>query len=575
MTWIDTPLLRAAAMPEPQPDDWRARVIRLDRLLDALDAARFSKDDAVREALWAALGGHRSGQGPAATRDALARLFDEALQLDDAVSDEDPRRFVADAIMMLSADLAPPTTADALATRTLAYREVLEHGHARLHDNAAWRLYDHARTTLAHATEVPAGERYGVAMQSQYVERETLPPMDAQPIEGAATLWARATAYLDALADDPRWSEVVALRRAEDAALAQTVLARLPAARDPEWASPSVAEGIGAPGSLAPIVRLADGEILVDAGRPSARAFSVSDPVEPLADRIADLLAQDGRGTVALVLDPGVPAPALAHLFRALRRAQTSRIEIAVRPPADAPTGERVLAFDVARSADAGFSAKAMIGSRLSVHVSGRGPQLFFDDLALDRAPSTAAFAAQVARVREAFPRERRIRMTIAQDAAVEQLVEVLATLSGGDPAAFEAVGWWAGGEPATLAATISTEAEGVLARRIALRWSRPHVDVEDSTAVSTEDDPRVRALARTFFACVPELEGRLPRARLPLTLRFDSGRLATVTVARTVKAPRAQLEAFTTCAEEEALGFRLPGMTEGFDLDLVLSDLP
>src|SRR5690606_24776971 len=98
--------LAALATGDPQ-----ARAVRLDRLLDLFDAARFGQDEDARETLWGGLGGHATGVGEQASREATERLLQEALALEDAArsaADDPTGAFAADAIMLLSADLQPP-----------------------------------------------------------------------------------------------------------------------------------------------------------------------------------------------------------------------------------------------------------------------------------------------------------------------------------------------------------------------------------------------------------------------------------------------------------------------------------
>lgn len=590
-SWSEAPVHMLGALPPAAGAHTSARVVRLDALLDQFDAARFTGEEDLREDLWQGLGGHRVGQGPAATRDALTRLLEEALALEKAQPEisggpssgpeHEEQRFVADAIMLLTTDLEQPTDPESLATRTLAYRELFERGHPRLQDNAAWRLYDHARATLARATEVPAMQRFGVAAQTLYVEREDVGPyLDdtsahrPRPVPEASALWQRVDRYTEVLERDPRWADVVARRRAGDQALAETVLASLPAARDPQWPMPEVERGTGQRESLAPVLIVTPRAVIVDAGRPQARTLPLSEAIEPVADRIAETLAQDGRGTLLLVLDPQLPAPELAHAFRAIRRAQTSRLEVALREPHDAEHKAVVaLPLDVARSADAGAGARAIIESRLAVHLTGHGAQFFFDDRALEVPASTRAMAEQIERLRQAFPREARIRLTLGSDVAPDQLVDLLAALVGSASAVFEAVGWWAGGGASPQAVVSPRHAE-VLSRRAALRWSRPHVDIV-APEVSTEDDVRLRNLAKRLFDCVPELETPLPAARLTLELQFTGGRLTSVqAAAKKPKLPPARVAALATCVQEEALGFRLHQQAQTAAITVVLSDV-
>ncbi|MCA9682703.1 MAG: hypothetical protein KC457_10940 [Myxococcales bacterium] len=137
--WIDDETVGQATLADPDrlaalgDAGISGRVIRLDRLLDLYDAARFADDGEARDSLWAALGDYSSTRGIDASREVVLRLLDEAYAIDDrsdALSD-DERRFVADAIMLLSADMFLPDSAEALITQTLAYRSLVEDGHPR------------------------------------------------------------------------------------------------------------------------------------------------------------------------------------------------------------------------------------------------------------------------------------------------------------------------------------------------------------------------------------------------------------------------------------------------------------
>ena len=95
--------------------DLRDREVRLDRLLDLFDAARFGQDEDARETLWGALGGDASGVGERATREATERLLQETIALEDGArraADDAVASFCADAIMLLSTDLQPPGSAE-------------------------------------------------------------------------------------------------------------------------------------------------------------------------------------------------------------------------------------------------------------------------------------------------------------------------------------------------------------------------------------------------------------------------------------------------------------------------------
>lgn len=594
--WIEAPLLGDHPLAAIAPDDLAGRVARLDRWLDVFDAARFSGDRTTRESFWASLGGHPVGQGPAASKDALRAMFDEAMAIEQALVDAperidaDQREFVADAIMMLTADLEPPGDAESLATRALAYRELHRRGHARLRDNAAWRLYDHARTTLAQAVASPASRRFNVAVQALYVTYEDLgpyfvevPPHLGPPSPGATALWTTAAEPRDELARDPRWQPVLERRAEDDAHLHASVLATLPAARDPGWPMPTVERGTGRRDALAPVLQLTTNAVVVDVGRPQARTFPLDVPVERLGDRLAAAIAQDGRGTLLFVADPMIPAPELHQVLRAVRRAQVARLELALREAEDGrgssddPVDARVVALplEVLRSADAGPGTVALLQARLAVHLSGRGPTFAFDGRPLPSPETEPATRAQLESLRRAFPRETHLRLTLDADVAYPQLVELVAMAMGGAEAPFRGIGWWAGGGPEPAATRASTPSPTqVLAHRLALRWDRPHIEV--TAPELGEDHVRgLRTLARRFFDCLPELERPLPERRVTLALRFARGRLDAAELAGRAKIPEARRQAFGQCVVDQALGFRLLEAPDRVDAQVVLADLP
>lgn len=589
--WIDAPLLGDTPLSQTSADDLSGRVVRLDRAIDMFDAARFSGDRATREAFWASLGGHPVGQGPAATRDALRSLFDEAMAIENVLTaapqglEEGPREFLADAIMMLTADLEQPQDAEALATRALAYRELAQRGHERLRDNAAWRLYDHARTTLAQALVSPSSRRFNIAVQTLYTAHEDVgpyfaevPPHVGPPAPGADALWEQVAVPRDTLARDARWQPVLARRADEDANLHASVLATLPAARDPAWPMPEVERGTGRRDTLAPILQLTSSSVTVDLGRPQARTFPRGVTVESLSDRLAATVAQDGRGTLLFVVDPMIPAPDLHLGLRAVRRAQVARIELALHEAGDrADEAGRVVALplEVLRSADAGPGAAALLQARLAVHLSGRGPTFFFDGRPLPSPETQPATHAQLDALRRAFPRETHLRLTLASDVAYPQLVDLLSMTMGGATPPFRGVGWWAGGAPEPEAGRPSPTPAQTLAHRLALRWERPQVELSAATNLGEDHQRGLRTLARRFFDCLPELERPLPEPRVTLGLRFTQGRLGAVELVGRTKIPDERRRAFTQCVVDQALGFRLQGVDEAVELRVVLADLP
>ena len=577
-------LERLQALGDAGPPE---RVVRLDRLLDLFDAARFGEDEYARETLWAALGGHPAGIGTAATRDAIRLLLEEALAIEAmtqeseaeaSAPDADQIAFLTDAIMLLSTDLQQPATADDLSIRTLAYRELVYRGHARITDNARWRLYDHVRGTLAGATSAAPEHRLDVAVQALYARHESVEPwlQDVAPHARPAapvpdTLWAVLEEQRAALAQDPRWMPVLQIRADADAGLRDTVVSVLPAPRDTTWPMPELPRGVARPESGAPAVIAEAGAVRIDAGRPQERRLPLQADVADLADALQGALAQDGRGVLLLSVDPVLPSPELHHLLRGIRRAQTSSLELAVREPR-IDDGEPVvvaLPLHVARSADATVGTQALVQARVSVHLTGRGPHFAVDGQPLG--PSVADPAdlpGTVARLRRAYPRERIVRLTLSSDVLYQQLVDLLVALEGGQDPAFGSVGWWAGGGPPQGDPSAAHDAR--LRRRAALGIRDPQVRIDQPYPLQEDDQARLESFAKRAAGCLPELEVELPKdaGRIAVRLRFEERVLASVEPIR-VRAPAARIEALAECVQEEALGLRLRGHKERLQIEV------
>ena len=78
--WIDAEPVGAAALEDPPRLEAlagagvRGRVLRLDRLLDLYDGARFAGDKQARESLWLSLGAYSTTRGIDASRDLWVQL---------------------------------------------------------------------------------------------------------------------------------------------------------------------------------------------------------------------------------------------------------------------------------------------------------------------------------------------------------------------------------------------------------------------------------------------------------------------------------------------------------------------
>lgn len=581
--WSRTPLLEddpntLEALEAAARGDLADRIWRLDHLLDLFDAARFTEHEVPRELLWAALGGHGVGVGVDATREAQRRLLQEALALEDEATrsglDEDRTRWIADVIMLLTNDLQQPGRAEDLSIRNLAYRTLIEQGHPRVADNARWRIYDHVRGTLRGAVEVAPRHRMTVAVQALYAERDDVDPWledvaahAKPPWPSPEALWKPLAMQAEALAELERWAPVIERVQEADADLRDTVMAQLPAPRDPDWPMPEAPTGTAENESLAPVVLVGQGRVVVDAGRPQARTLPSSDDIEDLADAIQSALAQDGRGTIALAAAPLLPSPELHRVLRAFRRAGVARLEIGIREPrldGERPV-VRALPVVVARSTDATAGAAALLDAPIAVHLAGRGPRFAIEDQWIsDEAHTPGELRAVLSKLRRAYPRARIARVTLDSDVVLAQWVDVLVALrQAGDDGGFEQVGWWAGGAPPQGGP--SPEADQRLAHRLAWSWPDPDIRLDQPYPFAAPDQTRLEDYVGRLSACLPELQVPTPKqgGQATFVLSFEEGRLRDVgldlpsSVQR--RATRAKtLESTTACAKNVGFALRL-----------------
>ncbi|PRQ07278.1 hypothetical protein [Enhygromyxa salina] len=591
--WIDASTVGPTASEDPErlavlaDAGLRGRLLRLDRLLDLYDGARFAGDQQARESLWLSLGGYASTRGIEASREVVIRLLDEAYALEDLAAaaasgslSEDEQRFVADAIMLLSADMFLPDSAESLITQTLAYRVLTQTGHPRIADNAHWRLYDHVRGVLEGALELEPELRADVIVHALYAEQEDLSawlddlgPHARPPLPSPSELWSLLERHRAALEQVPRWQAVVAARAPREAELRDTVMALLPRPRDPGWVLSQVPRGTGQAESLAPVVLLEPGSLRLEPTSTTPRELDPRALEDAASAAIEALLVRDGRGTILLASAPDVPAPEYAATLAALVSARTSVIELAVHEAAlrDAqPPVVVALPLYIAGPEDLGAGARALRDSRIHVQLSGRGPRVRVDGRWLSAKPTLPSDLLRlVAELHRAYPREHTVSLSLATNVQHQQLVDLLAAVSGGLTPAFLAVGWVPGaalvgdpvGDPAgdrALAARLQLGPDSLAFARAVTRGPQPAAD----------EWARFERTSDSIIACVTELEAPLPKRGVTLALSFDEHKLVELN-ASGAKLGRAQLDAYEACAKERLAGFRLRVPGEPFTASL------
>ncbi len=547
--------------------DLHARVVRLDRLLDLFDQARFGPDADARDVFWEALGGHETGRGPDATRDALARLLELALALDGAGVAAADQAIVADAIAMLSADLQGPVSAEDLALRTLAWRSLAESGHPRIRDNAGLRLYDHVRQTLVAASEVEGSARADVAVQALYARQEDLdfalveaPPAVRAPWIGPQVLIEELHHRRAAIGTAAPWRELSLQLAVADRELARVIAASLPAARDPTLSALARPRGTGSPESLAPILRTESASAVVDHGRPQARRVDISSDSTQLARAIRDALIQDGRGVVLLAVDPATPAPELHHLLRAIRRAQVDRLEFALREPHDDRAIGTVITAIGLWVIDVGHDtagAGAFTRARIRVHVGGRGAELSVDGARYLEPVAGDALARGLETLGHAYPRETVVAVTIDDDVRVEQIVDALAAIRHAAAGRFAEVGWLS--DDARVQGAADSAASRRVEARARLRVNADATTIDQPFPLAGADQQRLATFAGLVPWCLPELESALPPGTVvKVVVELALGRVTSVQALPLPGVKAARVEALRACVQDEAYGLRL-----------------
>jgi len=577
----DAPLLGAQSGPTlASASAPGARIARLDRLLDLYDAARFGEDQGARESLWEGLGGAAMGRGDEATREALARLLDEALALDDMAGlPELDREFVASALTLLATDLHRPTVAEDLSIQTAAYRELVAHGHPRIADNARWRIYDHVRGCLEGAISAPPQRRPEIAVHSLYVTDESIEghlddkrSTHAKPtLPAPAQLWAMVAEERTALASIDRWAAVIDRRSQQDEELRATALAALPAPRDPTWEIATMPAGTGRGESLAPIIRVDGESLIIDEGRPQERRETLGSP--EAARALESALVQDGRGVVLFVAPTMLPSPSLRTALRALLSARVSTVEFAIREPRlGEEAGDVILGLrlEVVRDSDKGPAALALKEAQLHVHLDGRGPRFAVGGQWLSARPSGERDVEDMlVRLGKAFPREHMITLTVGQDVLLQQLLDLLKALSGGPEHRYDVVAWSVDLDPESLREASPKDAEDRrVERRAGLYSASATASLDQPFPLPGDDQQRLETLARTLTRCMPDAEAAIPASGLRIDLSFEEGRVRDI---RDSRPARRRSPALETCVEEEARGFRLREQRDAITIGVIL----
>jgi hypothetical protein len=279
--------------------------------------------------------------------------------------------------------------------------------------------------------------------------------------------------------------------------------------------------------------------------------FSSGDVAAAIAAPLRTILAQDGRGSALLVAPPLLPAPTLRAVLHAIRKAEATRLELAVWEPRLQGQGEVLTALPIEVAGLDPVVTRAIAEARLEVSVTGRGPTLWVDGRPVPQTDLGASAFAQLVRLAaRAYPRQTVARLSVGTDVMYQQLLDVVIALEGGIDPAFKAVGLsfvWP-----TDAAPIESD---LLERRAALgRYRVATRDVLDDLAA--DDLQRFEGFAEHLRVCLPELELVRP-ASIRIALDFLDGRFreATVTGGRAAKQRKGEVVA---CIADEALGMRL-----------------
>lgn len=543
LSFDDTPLEATSTLVSPQTAP--AALHRLDRLLDLFDAARFSGDPQLRDAFWTAIGEDPARtEGPAATRNAVSLLLDEAYALEDRGGlEESGQRVLAEHIQLLATDLHRPTEPEDQQVQTLVYRQLALEGSPRVADNAAWRLYDFVRGTADAAVRAPAERRPFIVSHAQLAIEGEMGDPGAPPSAQQVESWLeQQREQLEAI---PRWQSIAGARSEQDAALIEALNGVLPAPRFDAWSLYPLPAALTKQDSLAPLLLVSSQSSAVDPMQANPRN-GLSPRSPEIEAALRESLARDGRGIVMVACDPNEPAALFSSALELVAAQAVDRIELAVRQDDQAPV--RAMPLVLARPGPSPGS-QAFLDARLRLHLDGatvtvvREPRDEGDGaLAGEALPIIEAipFLEQVA---AAFPEERAVALTVSRRVSVSQLLDVLVVA---DAAGLGTVGLVVDGRDRP-----EPSASGELAAAVSLRTRLvgAPVVIDQPYPLPAGDQKAVEAGLAHVGHCLGELGVRPRAGKVGLKLSFEEGDASASFSVKGVG--RDRVEVFERCSEE------------------------
>ncbi|TPV95530.1 MAG: hypothetical protein B7733_09765 [Myxococcales bacterium FL481] len=581
--WIDGSLAAVAIDPEQQQlaalandPSAAAQLARLDRLLDLFDAARFGDDPAPRRALWSALGDTPISRGPQGTQAALTALMEQAWRVEDQHDlSGDAAKFLADLIMLVSVDLHHPQDTEDLRIRADAYRDLAQHGHPRIADNARWRLFDHVYHVLDATSEARPARRREIVAHILYTSQSDIaaylvpgPSGHRKDLPTASQLVGELDGQRRSLVQIERWRALVERRADHDRDLVETALAALPAPRTTHWAVPMVPTGSGRPDPLAPVVLAGPQHVIIEPRTPTERQVSYAS--EDLAELLRAQMTRDGRGRLLLAAAPDLPTENLSAVLDATDKAAASTLDLAVLEPAGSADGARrvtVLPVQLYRPDDS-LAARPFTASRLHVHLDRASASLWADGRLV---PAPAGLVARVDLARSAYPHERVLTLSLGNSVGVSDLVEHLVPLIGGTSPRFSAIAWIPQAPPPPDA---SQSAEDIIERRLATLSAAGSPRLDQPYPLREQDQATLTAFGEQVHQCSAELEDARAARRCIVEVEFANGVLQDVEV-RARPAGRAARLAMQSCVFDVGATLRFRDHRDRFSVRIHLGDAP